>query len=86
MAIYFFDSSDLVKRYVVEKGSSWVQGITDPAVGHLILIARITHIEVVAAITKRVRNLDISAADGAVAIANFKTDFATQYNPIEITD
>ncbi len=36
MAAYFFDSSALVKRYVIERGSTWVIRITTPAVGNSI--------------------------------------------------
>ena len=36
MAIYFLDSSAVVKRYVPEKGSAWVVGITDPASRNLL--------------------------------------------------
>jgi predicted nucleic acid-binding protein len=42
---YFLDSSALVKRYVPEIGSAWVQAISVPATGNLIIIARITWID-----------------------------------------
>lgn len=84
MSVYFFDSSALVKRYISEVGSAWVQSLTDPAAANTIFIAQITGAEVVAAIGRRLGN--ISAADAASAIANFRYDFANQYDPLEITD
>ena len=36
MALYFFDSSALVKRYVHESGRVWVRDTTASASGHLI--------------------------------------------------
>jgi uncharacterized protein len=42
MAAYFFDSSALVKRYVVESGTQWVRNLCDPTVSHSLYIVRIT--------------------------------------------
>jgi uncharacterized protein len=86
MAIYFFDTSALVKRYALEDGSRWVQGITHPAVGNRIYVARITGAEVIAAIRQNVRDGDTTAADAAKVIADFRHDFANQYQIIEVTD
>jgi uncharacterized protein len=86
--IYFFDSSGLVKRYVAEIGTAWVQGLTDPSAGHGIYIAQITGVEVIAAINKQAFKAtpSISKPDAAKAIAEFRLDYANQYNVIEITD
>lgn len=56
MAVYFFDSSALVKRYVQETGSAWVMATTAPQAGHALYIARITAVEVVSALTRRHRD------------------------------
>lgn len=84
-AVYFFDSSALVKRYVDEDGSGWVRAITDPKALNDIHVARVTGAEVLAAVTKRRREGDISAAEAARFIADFRHDFARQYLPIEVT-
>ena len=55
MAVYYFDSSGLVKRYRSEIGSAWVMGLTAPASQHAIYVARITGVEVVSAITRAVK-------------------------------
>lgn len=55
MAVYFFDSSALVKRYVQETGSAWVIGLTDKQAQNPIYIAGITVVEITAAMARRVR-------------------------------
>jgi len=36
---YFLDTSALVKRYVPELGSNWIQSITVPAAGNFLAIS-----------------------------------------------
>jgi predicted nucleic acid-binding protein len=50
LAVYFFDSSALVKRYAAETGSSWVGQVTDPKSGNKIYITTITGVEVISAL------------------------------------
>ena len=61
MSFYFLDTSALVKRYVVETGTSWVLSLISPTAGHTILIAQITRAEVVSAASRRKREGQISA-------------------------
>ena len=82
MAAYFFDSSALVKRYVNETGSGWVQALTDSAAGHEIYVARITTVEVIAALVRRIRAGSLNAQ---AAVAPFKADAANIYRIIELT-
>ena len=84
MAVYFFDTSAIVKRYASETGSIWVQNITDPASGSIIYLARITEVEVVSAITRRLREGSLSASDAALGITTFSYDFLHHYRVIEI--
>jgi len=85
MAVYFFDSSSIVKRYVSETGTAWVVTITDPAIGNPIYMALIAGVEVVSAITRRARSGSLSATDAATTLADFRYDFANQYHLVEIT-
>jgi uncharacterized protein len=41
MAVYFLDSSALVKRYLKENGSKWVLALFDPALDNEIFVAAI---------------------------------------------
>lgn len=86
MAIYFFDSSAIVKRHVVKTGTSWVHSLTDVQAGHEIYLARITEVEAVSAITRRKRRGDISSADAAAIITDIRDDFALEYQVITVTD
>lgn len=52
MAIYFFDSSALVKCYVNEVGSAWVESLINSNPPNDIAIAQITGVEVVAALSR----------------------------------
>jgi uncharacterized protein len=85
VAVDFFDSSAIVKRYVNETGTGWVISITDPTAGNRIYVVRITGVEVVSAITRQARSGALSAADAAAVIAQFRHDFAHQYRAVEIS-
>jgi uncharacterized protein len=51
MAIYFVDSSALVKRYISEVGSTWVLELFNPAIDNEIFVAAIAGVEIIAAIS-----------------------------------
>ena len=85
MAVYFFDSSALVKRYAQETGSDWVIETTEPQAGHILYIARITAVEVISAITRRQRGGSLSETDAATAMVNFRHDLSHQYRVVEMT-
>lgn len=86
MAIYFVDSSALVKRYISETGSKWVLGLFAPALDNEIFIAAITGVEIVAALTRRMRSGSISAADATLVCNQFRNDLQTDYQSVEITE
>lgn len=56
MTVYFFDTSALVKRYVTETGSAWVQSVINPTSGNVIFVAQITPVEAVSAFVRRERD------------------------------
>lgn len=85
MAVYFFDSSALVKRYVQEAGSQWVGSVVDPAAGNDLHICSLTGVEVVAAVVRRQRGGTISAVDAATVCNDFRHDFANHYRVVQIT-
>jgi hypothetical protein len=85
MVAYFFDSSALAKRYVTEAGTAWVQSLTDAAAGNIVYVARITLVELVAAISRRRKNGDLTPADANAALADVRADFVSDYQVIEVT-
>ena len=86
MTIYFVDSSALVKRYINEIGSAWVLSLFDPALNNDILIAAITSVEIVAAITRRSRGRSINATDATAACNQFRSDLQSEYQVVEFTE
>ncbi|HEY9623420.1 MAG TPA: type II toxin-antitoxin system VapC family toxin [Crinalium sp.] len=86
MAIYFLDSSALVKRYISETGSAWVLGLFAPALDNEFFVAAITGVEIVAAITRRARNGSVATADAALVCNQLRSDLQTDYQVVEITE
>jgi uncharacterized protein len=86
MAIYFVDSSALVKRYISETGSTWVLELFNPAIDNAIFVAAITGVEIIAAIARRSRTGSISTSDATVVCNQFRDDLQTDYQIVEITE
>ena len=84
-ALYFFDSSALVKRHVNELGSRWVRSLTHVKADHTIYLSRITAVEIVSAITRRQRGRSLSVAQGAAILGHFRRHLAQRYNLLELT-
>ena len=49
MAVYFLDSSALVKRYIRETGTDWVASLFSPDFGNDCFVAAIAGVEIIAA-------------------------------------
>lgn len=81
---YFLDTSAVVKRYVSESGTGWINDLCDPDAGNSLHIARITAVEVVAALSRRHRKGDIDRDSFDALVARFQLDFRTQYKVVEI--
>lgn len=67
MSVYFLDSSALLKRYITETGTTWIQGITLRSANNEIFIAQITLVEMVTALARRKREKSISARTAQAA-------------------
>ena len=81
---YFLDTSALVKRYVPELGSSWIQSITVPAAGNFLAISQITWVEVSSAFSRRQREGSLFVDEVDQLMGDFRTDFDNQYEVIEV--
>jgi uncharacterized protein len=84
VAVFFLDTSVILKRYVLEIGTPWVQALAVPTVGNSLFVARITQAETIAALTRRERGGSITPQDAATAVADFDVDFRYQYLIVEI--
>ncbi|MDP8933402.1 MAG: type II toxin-antitoxin system VapC family toxin [Cyanobacteriota bacterium] len=81
---YFLDTSALVKRYVPELGSNWIQSITLPAAGNFLAISQITWVEVCSAFSRRQREGSLSGDEVDQLMGDFRTDFDNQYEVLEV--
>lgn len=84
MAVLFFDSSGLMKKYIVETGTSWVIGQIRSAAND-IFAASVTGIEIVSAITRRVKGKSISQTFAGKAIRRFRRDFDRRLIVVDLT-
>lgn len=85
MATYFWDSSALLKRYVTERGTAWVNGLTAAAAGNAVRLASFTAVELISAVTRRKRGGTVSAADARLMIGAVRYDFANYFLVLEIS-
>ena len=78
MASYYFDSSALVKYYIIELGAHWVKILVDDRAGdewrNAVATSSLSVAEVVAAFTKRHRMREISEGLKAALISRFLRD------------
>lgn len=84
MSVFFLDSSALVKRYVSEPGSTWIQSITALSAGNSIVIVRIAWVEVLSALARRQREGNLPPEYVIRAIQAFRYDLQAQYLVIEV--
>lgn len=84
MPAYFLDSSAAVKLYVAEAGSLWVTGLTDPALDHELFVARVTLVEVAAALFRRVRTATLPLDDAARGIATLREHLRSTLRLVEV--
>lgn len=85
MAALIFDASGIVKRYVNETGTAWVQGQADPAAGNDVFLSQITRVEVTAAIARRGKKPLPPGVTITGLLAQFRYDIAHQYIILQIT-
>ncbi len=85
MAVFFLETSTIIKRYIREAGTAWVQALTAPAAGHSLFLVRIALAKMVAAVTRRERSGHLSAQAAATALADFQYDVGCQYRIVEVS-
>ncbi len=86
MTVYFLDSSALVKRYVPEIGTTWIQALADPDASNQLYIARITWVEVLSALARRQREGSLNTTQITQIFIAFRHHLNAQYRVIELTE
>ncbi len=86
MTRFYLDTSAVVKRYLPERGTVWVRGVSDPASGNTITLGEVTLVEVAAALAARHRapgGISRRARDNTLAL--FLQHFANEYEVTAIS-
>jgi uncharacterized protein len=77
--VYFLDSSALLKRYVPEVGTVWVQSITDPQNQNQLIVAHIAWVEICSAVARRQREGSVSNVQANQILMTFRSHWNIQY-------
>jgi hypothetical protein len=85
MAVYYLDTSALVKRYAQERGTVWMLSLTDVTAKHDLYTVRMTGPEMIAALFRKARTGEISPDEASRSAENFRTDWRRQYQIVEVT-
>ena len=85
MAVYYLDSSVLVKRYVPEIGSNWMISLFENP-DNQIITAKISLVEVISAIARKLRENIISENEYIDLLDVFLTDCDREYLLIDLND
>lgn len=83
MEFYFFDSSAIVKNYVLESGTNWVKSVFNAA-RNIIYVVSVTEVEVVSAFARREKGQTLNSSDAKLASQQFRYDFANDFRIIEL--
>ena len=85
MAAYFVDTSALAKRYVQEPGTAWVRSLTHRGTANPIYVARVTAVEVTAAVARRRKGKRLTTRKASDILWRFRKHLAGRYTVLEIT-
>jgi hypothetical protein len=83
---YYLDSSALVKRYMRETGTQWVRTLVQPSSANVIVTAKITHVEIMSAVTRHMRTGIISLRTTQVIQQMLARHMKQDYMQLELTD
>lgn len=85
MAVYYLDTSALVKRYAQERGTAWMLGLADGTAAHDLYTVRVTGPEMIAALFRKARVGEISPDEASRLAEDFRADWRGQYQVVEVT-
>jgi len=85
LSAYYFDSSALVKSYVVEAGTTWVRNILTPSSGHDIHALLIAQVEVTSAVARRRKNGTLTPSDAMAILSQLDENFLNDFLVIDVS-
>jgi len=90
MASFYFDSSALVKYYIIESGTAWVRNLIDGRLdegwANTIFTSALTWAEVLSAFAKRHRMEEISTHSYRALMARFLQEARLRYGRLRVND
>jgi len=84
VAVFFFDTSALLKRYVQESGSSWVRRVLGIP-GQRIYVSRVAKLESVAALSRRLLGVSPQPDVFAAARQQIELDWNRRWQIVEFS-
>ena len=81
---HFFDSSAIVKNYIVETGTNWVKSIFNSAATTVIYAVSIAEVEVIPAFARRLKGKTLTVNETTTASTQFRYDFANDLRVIAV--
>jgi uncharacterized protein len=86
MTAFYMDTSAIIKRYVSEVGPAWITALAQPAVGNIIIIARLTTVEGCSVLARLQRLKHLTATDGNRLRNDFLVHADHEYLTVAIDD
>lgn len=83
---YYADSSSLVKRHVAEAGNGFVNSEFAPASGNIVITAKISIVEVLSALNRRLREAALTRVDYQDISTEFLRAVELEYQVVDLTD
>jgi uncharacterized protein len=83
---FFVDTSALVKHYVNETGSVWVQSWMSRSAGNVIVLSQLASVEFVAVLARRLREGKMTPVEFTTLRGAFLTDKDEFYLSIDLDD
>jgi predicted nucleic acid-binding protein len=85
VAVHYLDSSALVKRYAVERGTGWVRALCDDA-SNAVVMAHIGLVEIAAALASKQRGGHLASTQYEQLLAELMLDAQSQYVLVRVTE
>jgi hypothetical protein len=90
MTHYYFDTSALVKYYIIESGTRWVRNLIDDRINdewaNTVSTSALTWAEMISAFAKRHRTKEISTGLYKALVARFLREGRLRYGRLKVND
>lgn len=83
---FYIESSALVKRYAKERGTKFLIDLLRPSARNFLYSAKITEVEVCAALSRKQKGLTLTLNQTTKAIFRFRRIFLKRFFTLDLTD